>query len=154
MYQQTSFICSISPWLPTGLMTSCNFKFSFFPTNWQFLVLMWILISHLEAVQSVYRVKPGGGWDLWCHRSHYQPWWPESPAWATPLDLPALHKHKTEWRVLNHHLTSISKVVIVVSVKPHWTAGCCEVESTQCQPWCPRLILCSTPLLSDPGPGG
>lgn len=48
----------------------------------------------------------------------------------------------------------VSKYAVeAVSSKPHSTVGYCGEESTQCPPWCPRLTLCSTPLLSDPDPG-
>lgn len=56
-----------------------------------------------------------------------------------------------EYRMFNY---SISQEVVVVSGKPHLTVGCYGGESTRCQPWCPKLTLCSTPLLSDPGLNG
>lgn len=152
------------------LMTSYSFIFSSSPAHWRCLILTWILISHQEAVQSVCRAAPGGEWGLWYHRSHYQSWWPENPVWATPLDPPAYrntHQHTVRWawwkqvklwhiaeNVLNYSISQGVGVVVVVSSEPHLTVGCSGGESTQCRPWCPRLTLCSTPLLSDPGPGG
>lgn len=144
------------------------FTLSSSPTHWQFMTLTWILISHREAVQSACRAAPGEGWDLWCHRSHYQSWWPESPAWATRPDLPAYTDRKTLqttccgnawWKICSSpsrlHYSRVQTVqYFSVSGEPHLTVGCCGGESTQCRPWCPRLTLCSTPPLSDPGQGG
>lgn len=132
------------------------------------------LTSHLVAVQSVCQEAPSVEWDLWCHRSHYQSWWLGSPPWATPLGLPVYTKRfdaadsqtdKTaQWKqVLTLQILQVSAknecmcitwVLEVGKGKPHLTVGCCEGESTHSRPWCPRSSLCSTPLLSDPGPGG
>lgn len=57
-----------------------------------------------------------------------------------------------ELDVMPRALTVFKYAVVVVSSKPHLTAGYYGEESTQCPPWCPRLTLCSTPLLSDPDP--
>lgn len=66
------------------------------------------------------------------------------------------HDENKFWHIAENVLNySISHGVgVVVSSEPHLTVGCSGGESTQCRPWCPRLTLCSTPLLSDPGPGG
>lgn len=37
---------------------------------------------------------------------------------------------------------------------PHWTAVCCAAVSIRCPPWCPRLVLYSTPPPWGPDRGG
>lgn len=39
-------------------------------------------------------------------------------------------------------------------IKPRLIGGCYAGESRPCRPSCPRLTLCSTPRLLDPGPDG
>ena len=91
-----------SPPFPQALIISNSFIFSSPLTHWQFLILTSrSLISHREAVRSECRAAPGGEWDLWCRRSHYLSWWPESPVWATPLGPPAYTKTFSSWHTNN-----------------------------------------------------
>lgn len=128
------------------------------------------LFSHREAAQNVCRVVKHGGWDLWCHRSHYRSWWPENPVWATPLDPPAhkrhfqlTHKRWAQWKQIKTPISHPLKYSGTIAFLKRWrwfcrfrgeprlTVGCYAGGSIRCPPWCPRLAPCSTLLPSDPG---
>lgn len=68
---------------------------------------LWVW-SHPAAVRSACPEANGGKSDLWCHRFHYPPLWPENLESPIPPVLPETHTHTHKWTIYTQVMSQIT----------------------------------------------